>query len=110
MEKLDFVAITSCPAGLAHTPMAAKALEKAADAMGLKAKVEQQGAMGLKNEITPEEAQSAGFLLIGSDQKIEKMDRFEGIPTVRVDINMCIKKPKAVIDKVSKAVAARASK
>ena len=82
---MDFVAITSCPAGLAHTPMAAKALEKAAQELGLQAKVEQQG----------------------SDQKIEKMDRFEGIPAVRVDINMCIKKPKAVIDKVSKAVAAR---
>jgi Phosphotransferase system fructose-specific component IIB len=45
---MDFVAITSCPAGLAHTPMAAKALEKAASELGLEAKVEQQGAMGLK--------------------------------------------------------------
>lgn len=102
---MDFVAITSCPAGLAHTPMAAKALEKAAQELQLSAKVEQQGAMGLKNEITEQEAQSAKFLLIGSDQKIEKMDRFKGIPTVRVDINMCIKKPKAVINKVMKAVA-----
>ena len=57
-----------------------------------------------KNEITVEEAKSAKFLLIGSDQKIEKMDRFEGIPAVRVDINMCIKKPKAVIDKEQELV------
>ncbi|WP_281165181.1 PTS fructose transporter subunit IIB [Liquorilactobacillus sicerae] len=104
---MDFVAITSCPAGLAHTPMAAKALEKAAKEMSLKAKVEQQGAMGLKNEITFEEAQSADFVLIGSDQKIEKMERFKEKPVLRVDINMCIKKPKAVIDKCIKAVAAR---
>lgn len=101
---MDFVAITSCPAGLAHTPMAAKALEKAAKELGLKAKVEQQGAMGLKNEITLEEAQEAQFLLIGSDQKIEKMDRFKGKPALRVDINMCIKKPKAVIQKCIQAV------
>lgn len=66
---MDFVAITSCPAGLAHTPMAAKALEKAAKEMGLEAKVEQQGAMGLKNEISATEAQNAEFILIGSDQK-----------------------------------------
>ncbi|UNL42322.1 PTS fructose transporter subunit IIB [Ligilactobacillus agilis] len=104
---MDFVAITSCPAGLAHTPMAAKALEKAAKELGLEAKVEQQGAMGLKNEITFEEAQSANFLLIGSDQKIEKMDRFKGIPSLRVDINMCIKKPKAVIQKCIQAVEAK---
>ena len=101
---MDFVAITSCPAGLAHTPMAAKALEKAAKELGLTAKVEQQGAMGLQNEITLEEAQTAKFLLIGSDQKIEKMDRFKNIPTVRVDINMCIKKPKAVITKIKNKV------
>ncbi|MFT8465855.1 MAG: fructose PTS transporter subunit IIB [Liquorilactobacillus satsumensis] len=107
---MDFVAITSCPAGLAHTPMAAKALEKAAAELGLTAKVEQQGAMGLKNEITVAEAQAAQFLLIGSDQKIEKMDRFEGIPKLRVNINSCIQKPKAVIDKASKVVAARSSK
>lgn len=101
---MDFVAITSCPAGLAHTPMAAKALENAAKELGLDAKVEQQGAMGLKNEITPEEAQQARFLLIGSDQKIEKMERFKGKPAMRVDINMCIKKPKAVIQKCLQAV------
>jgi len=104
---MDFVAITSCPAGLAHTPMAAKALQKAADQLGLKAKVEQQGAMGLKNEITQEEAQNAKFLLIGSDQKIEKLDRFEGIPKLRVSIDTCIEKPKAVIKKATKAVEAR---
>lgn len=101
---MDFVAITSCPAGLAHTPMAAKALENAAKELGLEAKVEQQGAMGLKNEITPAEAQAAKFLLIGSDQKIEKMERFKGKPALRVDINMCIKKPKAVIQKCIQAV------
>ena len=85
---MDFVAITSCPA----------------KELGLDAKVEQQGAMGLKNEITPEEAQTARFLLIGSDQKIEKMERFKGKPAMRVDINMCIKKPKAVIQKCLQAV------
>ena len=101
---MDFVAITSCPAGLAHTPMAAKALEKAAEELGLVAKVEQQGSMGLVNEISLSEAQSAKFLLIGSDQKIEKMERFEGKPTIRVDITTCIKSPKAVIQKCLKVV------
>ncbi len=104
---MDFVAITSCPAGLAHTPMAAKALEKAAKQLGLTTKVEQQGAMGLKNEITPEEAANAKFLLIGSDQKIEKIDRFKDIPKLRVSIEMCIERPKAVIKKATRAVEQR---
>jgi hypothetical protein len=46
-------------------------------------------------------------LLIGSDQKIEKLDRFEKIPKLRVSIDTCIEKPKAVIKKAAKAVAQR---
>ncbi|EQI45633.1 PTS system, Lactose/Cellobiose specific IIB subunit [Clostridioides difficile Y247] len=49
---MKIVAITSCIAGLAHTPMAAKALEQAASKMGHEIKVEQQGAMGRVNTIT----------------------------------------------------------
>ena len=98
---MKIVGISACPAGLAHTPMAAKALEKAGKALGYDVKMEQQGSMGQVNEITKEEAQAADF---ASDQKIVGMDRFEGKKVIRVDINICIKAPEAVLKKCVAAV------
>ena len=79
---MKIVGISACPAGLAHTPMAAKALEKAGD----------------------EEAKECDFVIIASDQKIIGMERFEGKPVIRVNITTCIKAPEAVIKKCVKAV------
>lgn len=53
---MKVVGISACPAGLAHTPMAAKALEKAGKKIGFDVKMEQQGSMGQVNAITKEEA------------------------------------------------------
>ena len=89
---MKVVGISACPAGLAHTPMAAKALEKAGKKIGFDVKMEQQGSMGQVNAITKEEAQAADFVLIASDQHIDGMDRFEGKPVIRVNITTCIKK------------------
>ena len=55
-------------------------------------------------EITKEEAQAADFVIIASDQKIVGMDRFEGKKVIRVDINICIKAPEAVLKKCVAAV------
>ena len=67
---MKIVGISACPAGLAHTPMAAKALEKAGKSLGYDVKMEQQGSMGQVNTITDEEAQAADLVIIASDQKI----------------------------------------
>lgn len=101
---MNIVAITSCPAGLAHTPMAAKALEQAGIKMGHNIKVEQQGAMGQVNTISNEEAKKADFVLIASDQRISGMERFEGKKVIRVEIGIALKKPKAVIEKCIEAI------
>ena len=101
---MNIVAITSCPAGLAHTPMAAKALEQAGAKMGHNIKVEQQGAMGQVNAITKEEAKEADFVLIASDQSISGMERFEGKKVIRVKIGVALKKPEAVIEKCIEAI------
>ena len=98
------VGISACPAGLAHTPMAAKALEKAGKELGYDIKIEQQGSMGQVNMITPEEAKAADLVIIASDQKITDMERFSGKKVIRVDINICIKAPEAVIKKCVAAV------
>ena len=104
---MKVVGISACPAGLAHTPMAAKALEKAGQEMGIDLKMEQQGSMGQVNAISAEEAQAADFVIIASDQKIQGMDRFKGKPVIRVNITTCIKAPKAVIQKCMQAVKAQ---
>ena len=101
---MKIVGISACPAGLAHTPMAAKALEKAGKKLGHDLKMEQQGSMGQINKITDQEAKEAEFVIIASDQKIEGMDRFTGKPVIRVNITTCIKAPEAVINKCIKAV------
>ena len=75
---MKIVGIAACPAGLAHTPMAAKALEKAGAKLGYDLKMEQQGSMGQVNKITEEEAKEAAFVIVASDQKILGMERFEG--------------------------------
>ena len=104
---MKIVGISACPAGLAHTPMAAKALEKAGAKLGYEVKIEQQGSLGQVNEITAAEAKEADFLLLATYQKVVGMERFEGKPQIRVNINTCIKAPEAVLKKCVAAVEQR---
>lgn len=104
---MKIVGISACPAGLAHTPMAAKALEKAGTKMGYDVKIEQQGSLGQVNTITEEEAKEADFLLLATDQKVVGLERFDGKPQLRVNINTCIKAPEAVLKKCIAAVQQR---
>lgn len=101
---MKIVGVAACPAGLAHTPMAAKALEKAGLSLGHDIKIEQQGSMGQVNTITSEEASNADFVIIASDQKIVDMQRFDGKKVMRIDITTCIKAPEAVINKCIEAI------
>jgi PTS system fructose-specific IIC component len=71
------VGITSCPTGVAHTFMAAKALENAARAMGYEIKVETQGSVGAQNVLTPEEIAAADAVVIAADVGIDQ-SRFGG--------------------------------
>jgi fructose PTS system EIIBC or EIIC component len=72
-----FVAITSCPTGIAHTFMAAAALEKAAKALGHTIKVETQGSVGAKNQLTPEEIAAADAVVIAAETNVDT-SRFAG--------------------------------
>lgn len=104
MGKVKIVGVSACPAGLAHTPMAAAALIKAGDQLGYDVKIEQQGVMGQVDVLSKEDINDAEFVLIASDQKIEDMDRFDGKKIIRVNINACINAPKKVIEKCMEAV------
>lgn len=96
---MKIVGITSCPAGLAHTPMAAKALEKAGSKLGYEVRIEQQGSMGQVNKLSLQEIAEADFVLLATDQKIVQEERFKGKKKNRVNIGTCIKAPEAVLTK-----------
>lgn len=78
-EKKSFklLAVTSCPTGIAHTYMAAEALEKAAKAADCQIKIETRGSAGAKNVLTAEEIAVADCIIVAADAKVP-MDRFDG--------------------------------
>ena len=69
---MKLLAVTSCPSGVAHTYMAAEAIEKAAKEKGWEIKVETQGSYGLENRITLEDVTSADFVLLTKDIAIKE--------------------------------------
>ena len=71
-RTLRIVAITSCPTGVAHTFMAAEALEQGAQALGHTIKVETQGSVGAQNALTPEEIAAADVVLIAADTQVDR--------------------------------------
>jgi PTS system fructose-specific IIC component len=91
------VAITGCPAGVAHTRMAAEALKKTAAFLGHDIKVETQGAEGPRNPLSPRDVAEADVVIVASDIHVE-MDRFAGKPMVAVPVADAIRKTRVVIE------------
>lgn len=71
------LAVTGCPTGIAHTYMAAEALEKRAKELGYQVKVETRGSGGAKNVLTPDEIERADGIIVAADTKVP-MERFHG--------------------------------
>lgn len=103
---MKIVAVCACPTGVAHTYMAKKALEKAAEKFGHEIKVEAQGALGIENEITKEEAKAADVVILAVEVGIAKRDRFEGKPIVNIPVQMAVKSPEAIIRKLEEKMKA----
>ncbi len=95
----EVLAITACPTGIAHTYMAAEALEKAANARGIKIKVETQGSVGAKNVLSADEIRNAKGIIIAADKKIE-LDRFSGKQVLQTNVTAGINKPDELINKI----------
>ncbi|HHX8283991.1 TPA: fructose-specific PTS transporter subunit EIIC [Vibrio diabolicus] len=74
--EYDIVAVTCCPSGVAHTFMAAKALEKAGAAAGLKIRVETQGQNGIQNRITDLDVANAKLVILAHDIQVKDAHRF----------------------------------
>lgn len=95
---MKFVAITSCPTGIAHTYMAAEALQMAAKEMGHEIKVETQGSVGAENVITEKDLKEAKAVIIAADTNVDKA-RFAGMAIVEVSVKDAIKDAKGLIEK-----------
>jgi PTS system fructose-specific IIC component len=87
----------ACPTGIAHTVMAAEALEKTAKAMGHTLRAEMQGSIGAQNVLTEQEIRDADTVIIATDIHIN-MDRFGGKPVYAVSTSDAIRKTRAVIE------------
>lgn len=92
------VAVTGCPTGIAHTYMAAEALEKKAKELGYQIKVETRGSGGAKNVLTEEEIERADGIIVAADTKVP-MERFDGKRVVITKVADGINKSEELIKK-----------
>lgn len=96
----DVLAVTACPTGIAHTYMAAKSLEEKAQELGIKIKVETNGASGIDNPLTHQEIAVAKCIIVAVDKQIE-MSRFDGKPVIITRVADGINKPEELLLKAT---------
>ncbi|MBH3298874.1 PTS fructose transporter subunit IIBC [Serratia marcescens] len=97
-EQKRIVAITACPTGVAHTFMAAEAIESEAKKRGWWVKVETRGSVGAGNAITPEEVATADLVIVAADIEVD-LDKFAGKPMYRTSTGLALKKTAQELDK-----------
>ncbi|MEX5725015.1 PTS 2-O-a-mannosyl-D-glycerate transporter subunit IIABC [Enterobacter cloacae] len=93
------VCVTACPAGIAHTYMAAEYLEKAGRRMGINVVVEKQGANGIEGRLTSQQLQEARACIFAAEVAIKESERFAGIPTVSVPVAEPLRHAEALIER-----------
>ena len=91
------LAVTACPTGIAHTYMAAEALEEKAKQMGITIKVETDGSGGTKNAPTAKEIEECEAIIVAADKNVE-MARFDGKPVIQVKVADGINKAEELIN------------
>ena len=101
---LRVLAITACPTGIAHTYMAAEALEKKGRELNIRVKAETQGSGGAKNILTREEIAACDGIIIAADKNVD-LARFDGKPLLRVPVSDGINKPEELIQKIVSGLA-----
>ena len=99
------VAVTACPSGVAHTYMAAEALESAAKAKGWQIKVETQGSIGQENALSAEDVAAADLVILTKDIGIKFEERFQGKTIVRVNISDAVKRADGIMNKIESHLA-----
>jgi fructose PTS system EIIBC or EIIC component len=105
---MKFVAVTSCPTGIAHTFMAAESLEQAAQAGGHEIQVETQGATN-SEPLSPQVIAEADAVIFAADVEVRDAERFAGKPLVRVPVKRAINDGGGLIAEAERAASERAA-
>ncbi|HHQ4750250.1 fructose-specific PTS transporter subunit EIIC [Aeromonas allosaccharophila] len=108
-SKGFIIGVTGCPAGIAHTYLAAESLERAARELGYEVKVETNGSIGVKNSPTADEIARATAIVVACDKQVD-MARFAGKPLIKTGVKAPIKDGKGLIEQALKAPAYVAGK
>ena len=97
-KGIKVVGVTACPTGIAHTYMAAEALEQCATKNGVGVKVETQGSGGAKNVLTPDEIKEADVVIIAADKNVD-LGRFDGKKLIKASTADAIHRAQGLIDR-----------
>lgn len=95
---MKFVAVTSCPTGIAHSQMAAENLEQTATDLGHEIDVEVQGAMGQENELSSDAIAEADAVIVAADTSVNR-DRFEDVPLVKAPVKDAVNDAEGLIER-----------
>ena len=97
VDAPTIVCVTACPAGIAHTYMAAEYLEKAGRKLGVNVVVEKQGANGIEGRLTAQQLRTAQACIIAAEVALKESERFQGIPTLYVPVAEPLRHAEALI-------------
>lgn len=101
-QNAKVLAVTACPTGIAHTYMAAQALENKAQEMGVEIKVETRGSSGAKNELSSEDIANAECIIVAADTQVP-LERFKGKRVLFVKVAEGISRPEELINEAQSA-------
>lgn len=99
-DDVFIVAVTACPTGIAHTYMAAEAIEKKAKELGYQVKVETRGSAGAKNVLTDEEIAKATGVIVACDTNVPT-DRFDGKKVIECQVSDGINKTEELVKRIA---------
>lgn len=99
---MKILAVTACPTGIAHTYMAAEAIEDAAKKKGYEVKVETRGSVGVENELSEQDIKEADAIILACDTSVP-MERFAGKKVLMVAVAEALKNTEELIDRALKA-------
>lgn len=99
---MKILAVTACPTGIAHTYMAAEAIEDAAKKKGYEVKVETRGSVGVENELTDSEIKEADAIILACDTSVP-MERFAGKKVLSISVSEALKETDKLIDRALNA-------
>lgn len=97
------IGVCACPAGIAHTYMAAENLERQGKKLGFQVKIETNGSGGVENRLSEEDIKEADYVIIAADTRVE-MERFRGKKLLEVSVTDAVRKVESVYEKLNDAL------